>query len=127
MVEKDGSLLQWWGTNYRRKHFGEDYWVNRLDEKLQTLWEYPDEQRIVIADTRFPEETAHIRAKKDGLLLRVNAERPFEETGRDDEHESETALDGWTDWDGLLWNDFTPSYFEHADQIFAELNVGKAA
>ena len=76
-------ILQWWGTDYRRKKFGEDYWTIQFAKAF-----LKSEADMVIApDVRFPNEAGLIR-QSGGILIRV--EREGLPT---DVHESETALD----------------------------------
>lgn len=45
--------LQWWGTEFRRGLFGDDYWVNLVDSKLKHLSTATDRGLAVITDVRF--------------------------------------------------------------------------
>lgn len=56
----------------------------------------------IVSDVRYPNEANYIR-ERGGLLIRLLGSR----TGpgsRDPRHESETALDGWADWDMVYDN-----------------------
>ncbi len=56
----------------------------------------------IVSDCRYPNEARYIKAR-GGLLVRLLGSR----TGpgsRDPNHESETALDGWQDWDFVFDN-----------------------
>lgn len=48
-------LLQWWGTDYRRRLYGESYWVDRFQASLV------GEKKVVVTDVRFPDEVEAIR------------------------------------------------------------------
>src|SRR6185369_9164711 len=50
-------MLQWWGTDFRRKFNGDNYWVNKLLLKLN---EYGNDKPeiVVIPDVRFQSEAA---------------------------------------------------------------------
>ena len=74
-------LWQWWGTEYRRKLFGEDYWIRRLAETLDGS--YADV--AIITDVRFLHEADFVRAR-GGLLVGIH--RP--ETFTADPHASES-------------------------------------
>ena len=88
---KPRTLLQWWGTNYRR---AQDplYWVKRLQVTLDQ--EQPD--AALITDVRFPNEADAIH-ERGGYVVKVTR------TGKLDidvhAHESEQAMDDYTGWD----------------------------
>lgn len=88
---KARTLLQWWGTNYRREQ-DQDYWVHRM---VETLARHRPEV-AVITDVRFPNEAEAIH-KLGGYLVQV------ERTTMPDidvpPHPSEQALDGYAGWD----------------------------
>jgi hypothetical protein len=78
-------MLQWWGTEFRRKHQNDDnYWIEQLHNKL-----WPDWLNIV-ADVRFPNEVDYIM-KQGGMIVRVV--RPG--LISTDTHASETALNDY--------------------------------
>lgn len=90
-------VLQWWGTEFRRKLFGDDYWRKRLEDKLKGL---DPEAIAVITDVRFPDEANQIKML-GGVMVRIN--RPgMPPSGT---HESETALDNYASFDYHLNND----------------------
>lgn len=96
-------LLQWWGVEFRRREFGERYWINALEGFAETwLQIVPNEEKLVILipDLRLPNEIEFIRAH-DGVLIKV--ERPDRESA--DAHITETALETFTDWDSHILND----------------------
>lgn len=82
------TILQWWGTEFRRKHCQNDnYWCEEL---LSKLWKMDSKVTlVVITDVRFKNEYELIR-KLGGHLWRVV--RP-EISLNKDTHSSETALD----------------------------------
>ena len=92
--DKQRTLLQWWGTEYRRKK-DPDYWVKRFFEHLQEL----DPEVALVTDLRFRNEADAIRAA-GGYLVKV--ERTTTPDVSVPEHESERALDGYTGWDYTL-------------------------
>jgi len=60
--EKDSILLQFWGTDYRRNNFGQDYWVNRTMEAIYADWLVDNSIKYaIIPDTRFKNEYAAAR------------------------------------------------------------------
>lgn len=76
------SLLQEWGTEYRRAQ-DNDYWVKKVLDSMESGKSY------VITDVRFDNEAAVVRAR-GGKVLFIEREhvRPV------NDHASETALSG---------------------------------
>jgi hypothetical protein len=84
-----GRLLQLLGTDCFRRVFGPTVWVDALFAHWTTEGRPP----IVIADTRFPEETAAIRAA-GGVVVEVRRRSAVRDDGRTAAHISESALVG---------------------------------
>jgi hypothetical protein len=79
-------ILQWWGTDFRRQRYGEDYWVSQV---RRALAQWPDPRAVAcLTDVRFPNEAALVR-ELGGVLVRLV--RPQSETP--DPHPSETAME----------------------------------
>lgn len=76
-------LLQRYGTEVMRKHFGEDVWVNLLIKKLAL--EKPE--NVTISDVRFENEVRCIR-ELGGFLIKIKSNR----TNNLDDHASEKDL-----------------------------------
>jgi hypothetical protein len=110
---KPRSLLQWWGTDYRRAK-DPDYWVKRLKKTLED--HKPDV--ALITDVRFMNEVEYIRAA-GGLLVKCTR------TGQPDvavqEHVSEAALDGFTGWDHVIRAATAEDCRAQAVQIYREV------
>lgn len=85
------ELLQEYGM--MRRAAEPDYWVRRWLNRL------PPRGHVVASDMRFPNEVAAIKML-GGRLWRVV--RP--DLGLSGDHESETALDNFQDWDSVLVN-----------------------
>lgn len=88
---KPRTLLQWWGTDYRRAQ-DTNYWVDRLMETLKR--ESPD--MALITDVRFPNEVEALHAA-GGYVVKVIKTTPPDI--KVPAHPSENELDGCTDWD----------------------------
>lgn len=89
MIEKDAEILQFWGTDYRRKIYGEDYWIKKLAKNLKIGEHY------LIPDTRFLNEYEYIK-KMQGVYVsvkRFDGENILIDPSRDPRHSSETELD----------------------------------
>ncbi len=109
---KQRTLLQWWGTEYRRKE-DDNYWVKRLAEQIEL--EKP--QIALITDMRFPNEMLFV--KQYGETVRVDRDGLPPST-----HASETALADTSDedWSIILDNNGTLEEFkEGAVTAFDEL------
>jgi len=89
--------LQRLGTEAGRDVLGESLWVDAAMRKVDAL--RAAGTPVVVTDVRFPNEAEAIDGA-GGYLLRV--ERPGLPEG--DLHESETALDTWTQFDGVVGN-----------------------
>ncbi len=95
MYKKEPVLLQFWGTDYRRRLYGYDYWINRTAEKINSL-SSSNYQIILIPDTRFKNEYNFIR-QNDGYYIEVvrlneNGEQ-YISRDRNPNHISEIDLD----------------------------------
>ncbi len=109
------EILQWWGTDVRRR---EDsmYWSRLMREEI----EQSNAEHIAIDDVRYPDE-AWLVISKGGLLVRMQP-YPGWEPGPYANHESETALDYWIDWDLVC----APMYGELpqiADEVVREVHA----
>lgn len=99
-------ILQWWGTEYRRAQ-DPDYWTKAWGRKVEGL----DLARlhVLVDDVRFMNELQVIK-EHGGLVVKV--ERPGFDGANN--HASETSLDDYHAWDGVLLNDGTLSEFKAA-------------
>ena len=86
-------LLQWWGTEYRRKNFGADYWVRQVETWIEENVHEPN-AIVVITDCRFPDEADFVLDICDGYMIRVQRPDLWPTLGAD-QHPSETALDDY--------------------------------
>lgn len=90
-------MLQWWGTEYRRRQ-DPDYWVKAWEGAYRQL--KTTTQHVLVDDVRFPNEVEVVH-HNGGVLVRV--ERPGFNGAND--HSSENSLDDFRQWDLLLEND----------------------
>lgn len=92
-------LLQWWGTEFRKKYLNDqNYWVHKLDETIK-VFERLDTQAIFIPDVRFMNEVNYIK-RNGGILIHVTRST----TIHTDQHASECELDTFTGWDYTIKN-----------------------
>lgn len=97
-------LLQVFGTDVGRKMFGENVWIDMAFKGIQP------EERVVIADVRFPNEAEAIK-QRGGKVIRVNRHNH----SAVNTHKSEIAMDNYM-FDHVLYNDGTLD--ELADNVF---------
>jgi len=87
------KLLQWWGTEYRRQNYGQDYWVSQWKAAVN-----PKADIVFSTDMRFFNEAKAVQ-ELGGFTVQVNRLNvdgtPFVDTSRDLNHPSETQLDGY--------------------------------
>jgi len=87
-------MLQWWGTDFRRRFFHDDYWIRKVREhywQRVTVAENIGEPVVVcvFTDVRFPNEAALVR-ELGGKLWRVVRDIPGS-----DPHSSETVMNNF--------------------------------
>lgn len=110
---KPRSLLQWWGTEYRRSKDPE-YWVKRLKK---TLDDHKPEVALV-TDVRFPNEVEGIKSW-GGFV--VNVLRTSAPDVVVHEHASESALDGFDGWDYTLEAETKDELTAKAEALLREI------
>lgn len=100
-------LYQWWGTEYRRKYFGKDYWIQILNNYIHDL----TPTLMIIPDVRFMNEAEWI-ARNGGVLIRIERECVELISGEHsippltrDTHTSETELTVHNlNWNYIIYN-----------------------
>lgn len=96
-------VLQGWGTDFRRKLCGDDYWIRKWHKAIDYIeGMYPDAV-IVAPDCRFTNEAVAIKAR-GGLIFRVTPST--DRDGPADAHVSETEMSA-IEADSSFTNDFT--------------------
>ena len=98
MKEKDTEILQFWGTNYRRQHCNQDYWVNLTMQKATKIAKQMETGYILIPDTRFKNEVKALK-NNGGYYIKVKRTNPdgsqYISNDRDPNHPSEAELEGY--------------------------------
>lgn len=108
-------LLQWWGTEFRRRLSGESYWTDKVKAFNASL---PEKTIHGMFDVRFPNEFNLLRNEIEaGFLIKIRNSRVPQDG---DGHPSETALDhlGMEQWNCVCENEGTlEDLEEHASMI----------
>lgn len=101
------QLLQEEGTERGRDVFGKDLWVQTTLAWLEVLSDNWGVQNFVITDCRFENEIKMIH-DLGGKVYMIDAPTRVEQSDLDaraKQHRSETQLDGYTEFDGVINND----------------------
>lgn len=102
------SLLQVWGTEFRRNLCGNEYWIEKMDVALKACKEHYD--YVFITDVRFDNECEFIK-NNGGQIVRVERRVESYKTLADiepfDNHASENSFNDFSNYDYVLNNDGT--------------------
>jgi hypothetical protein len=104
---KDRNFLQFVGTEWARSK-DPDVWINHMEKRIENA---NKEDHIIITDLRFPNEAEML--KRIGFkLVRVEFPRVNDQyiSQTQSSHSSETALDNYTHWDAIVFNNGTDDY-----------------
>lgn len=93
------DVLQFFGTEVFRELVHKDFWILVVQQKIALL---PEGTNVVLADTRFPDEGDAI-LEMGGKVYKVDGPQR-RDTGRDPNHPSETAMDDYDRWTGIILN-----------------------
>ena len=120
------ALLQVWGTDFRRRFSGSDYWIKKMDVILKKSAKFYD--ILFVTDCRFKNEADFI---KDVGGYVVNVERRVQEEPEEDlthTHVSENDMDDYSPFDYVLNNDKTePELRESIGKMLITLKILKNA
>lgn len=133
--KKDGALLQWLGTEWGRKNFGENVWVDLVKKKI-AKWNvfardnlFKKDQIYVISDARFPNEIVgfdNVLKIRLDCPAAVRKERILSTPGQNwrenSAHPSETSLDYFDGWDMVLYTDVL-DLNQAAEQVVSRIKV----
>lgn len=102
------SLLQVWGTEFRRHFCGNDYWINKMAEILEKSKDHFD--LIFITDLRFKNEAEFVKGN-GGYVVKVERRqvsyKDLSELEGPDDHVSENDMNDYSNFDYVLNNDKT--------------------
>lgn len=112
-IGKPRTLLQWWGTDYRRTQDA-NYWTDRLKDTL----ERDKPEMALVTDVRFPNEVDAIHALGGYVVKVVRTTPPDVKVPA---HPSENELDGFTGWDFTIEAANLPDLRKKAIAIYRQL------
>ena len=112
-IGKPRTLLQWWGTDYRRKK-DPDYWVKRLQKSIADR----DPHIVLVTDVRFMNEVDFIHSL-NGYVIKVIKDGPPDIDVHP--HASEAILDGFTGWDYTLQAATLPELKQKGHALYLEI------
>lgn len=101
------EIMQAVGSFYRSIDY--DYWVKQLDKEIKSFHREGDD--FIITDVRHVNECEYVRKNK-GILIKIF--RDINETIHGIDHESETALDNYDDFDIYINNSGTLEELEQS-------------
>lgn len=118
------SLLQVWGTDFRRKFFGSDYWVEQMDEVIRSSEDHYD--FLFITDVRFDNEAEFI-TQQGGVIVKVERRNTVFSNIQDaveDPHISENAMNSYSNYNYILNNDGTEKeLYDSVKAMLGTINI----
>lgn len=112
------EVLQRVGTECFRHGFADDIWIRALWRRIKNR-AMSGRANIVVTDVRFPNEAAAIQSW-GGRVIRVDRPGAAAKGGVQN-HASETSMELWSGWDGVIVNDGTLADLEDAVAKFLDL------
>lgn len=115
-------VLQLYGTEIFRNRVSYNYWAERVRDRVIER----DEQVTIVTDCRFPNEITVFDKENLGehinniipIAIRIN--RDINTNRSLSNHDSETALDGWKEWDYIVDNNGSLDDLKKASKTVAE-------
>ena len=96
------EVMQKFGTEACRNNLRKDIWVKSLEKRVMGD---PD-ANWVITDCRFPNEAEFVH-RLGGFMIRLDRDDPDAIAEGTTTHASETAMDSFENWDGVIDNNGT--------------------
>ena len=93
------DVFQRFGTEVMHTQFGQDIWARTVLRRAQNDLK----THVLVGDVRFPHEVGALR-ELNATLIRIDRAVPASGDPAEDQHLSETALDGWDGWDHRILN-----------------------
>jgi len=107
------EIMQHFGTDAFRETYGDEVWVDSLIQRLRLRLP----SHAVVKDVRFPNEVRGLQERAGAEVIRIDAS---ERLDNDDDHASETALDGYDGFDRTIRNNGTLAEFKDGSRAIAE-------
>lgn len=117
------GFMQELGTEIIRKQIDTDFFIRRVCEDIKVYSFFCDV--LTLSDVRFPREIEEVK-KTFSNVISIFIERPYFDSPLEQKqlkHETETALDGYTNYDYTIINDGTIEELkEKVMQLLEEVN-----
>lgn len=121
--EQYREWMIFWGTEYRRKNFGWDYWLGRVESYIVEKRATSNNLLFYIPDVRFLNEVQFTQENLGGYMIRI--ERP--DLVSSITHQSETELDGYKFFNMTVLNNRSLEDFKrHGPLAFLQALAWKA-
>jgi hypothetical protein len=101
------AYMEWYGTEFRRRLYGDNYWILAVEKTLKFMQEIKSNKGqtiILIPDVRFSNEIKAVKAW-GGVTINVHREGFVDPNAST--HVSQTGLDNFNDWDITINNNAT--------------------
>ena len=122
------TLLQVWGTDFRRHFNGSEYWLEKMTGVIDKASSHYDV--LFITDVRFSNEAEFVK-NLGGKLVKVERRQEVYQHIEDavpDSHSSETAMDDYSKYDYVINNNGSESELTTAvSSMLSTLKIENAA
>lgn len=133
------QFLQYFGTEFVRKYIDKDFWVKCAVKDIEVLCNVSNNRNFVITDVRFDNEILTFENSIKSIFPNVTIWKYRVERRKSNiikkvidhftEHESETGLDFYSEWNGIINNTGTIEELKNSIRYVAKdilnFNVGK--
>lgn len=82
------TILQWWGTDYRRVKYSDSYWTDKV---VQFIKDNPDKS-IVVTDVRYDNEALLIKSLNGEVIQIIRPKNPLAANKLAQKHASEQGI-----------------------------------
>lgn len=118
---KPRTFLQEIGSTLRHEIFNEDFLINRLLDDIKVYEKYAD--ILVVSDVRLPNEIIKIKEKYPAVSIKIINNISLNNLSEiERNHETETKLDEYQDYDYIIINDEANKLNEKVINVIKEVD-----